>query len=183
MLSILLAITLCNALAPQAVADSLPRNFWKFRTTIVTNTAEMQTGYLYKIDDSTLHVTAVMLSGNTVPNGKLNVQEYKYADINSVKLKRHNSIGRGMLFGGLIGFGTGSLIGFASGDDSKDQLFAMTAGAKAIGLGMLMGTTGALVGLILGAVAHKKFIIGGNREKFQEMKTDLLHRANEKPAN
>ena len=183
MLTLLLTLNLCNVLAVPPIADSLPKKYQKFHSTIVTNTEEKQTGYLYNIDDSTLRVTAVMMSVNTAPNGKLLVQEYKYNDINTVNLKRHNSVGRGALFGGLIGLGTGALLGLASGDDPKEDWFAMTAGEKALGLGISMGTMGAIVGLIIGAVAHKKFIIGGSREKFQAMKADLLHRANQKPAN
>ena len=182
MLTLLLTLYLCKAFAVLPVADSLPKKFHKYDTKIVTSTEGKQTGFLYHINDSTLQLTAVMVSGKTAPSGKLLVQEYKYTDINTVKLKRHNSVGRGALFGGLIGIGTGIAAGLFEGDDPAEYWFGLTAGEKALGYGFSLGIAGAIVGLIVGAVVHKKFTINGNREKFQAMKSNLLHRANETPS-
>lgn len=119
-----------------------------------------------------------------------------YNELASVKLKRKGSVGRGALYGGIIGLATGALIGFIEGDDkitpySGDPLvdifiglgnaFAMTAGEKAVTYGLAAGGGGAIAGVIFGAVARKKFIIGSNRNKFDSMKTDVLQRVYGRP--
>jgi uncharacterized membrane protein len=50
----------------------------------------------------------------------------------------------------------------------------MTAGEKAITGGIGLGVTGAIVGTIIGAVAKKKFIIGGKKEKFHDLQGDIM---------
>jgi uncharacterized membrane protein len=93
-----------------------------------------------------------------------------------------------------VGAVAGIIIGLASGNDpvmaypnpNEDPLglgtmvvamnnsFAMTAGQKAVFGGLGLGATGAIVGSIIGAVAKKKFIISGKREKFHDLQGDLM---------
>ena len=76
----------------------------------------------------------------------------------------------GMLVGGIAGYISykpvncqGSMICFDFGP-------GMDAAAGA----SIGSVAGAMMGGILGAVAKKKFIIGGNRNKFAHMKTNVL---------
>jgi uncharacterized membrane protein len=78
----------------------------------------------------------------------------------------------GLLIGGVIG----ALIGFAGGDDSKETFFAMTAGEKALGAGLLGGTAGAITGLIIGLAAHKTFIIRGKKENYERMRKKMMQK-------
>lgn len=59
--------------------------------------------------------------------------------------------GRGARIGALIGLAAGVTLGLASGSDDPNQWFALTAGEKALGGGVLLGGTGALIGLLVGA--------------------------------
>jgi len=115
-------------------------------------------------------------------------------NLSSITLKRKNSVLRGTLFGLGIGAVTGIIIGLASGDDpvmsypdassdpygigtfftSLNNAFAMTAGEKAVAAGVGLGATGAVVGAIIGAVAKKKFIIHGRREKFHDLQSAIM---------
>ena len=83
-----------------------------------------------------------------------------------------------------------SVAGFASGDDpvynepvydpfsaivvSINNAFAMTAGEKALWGGIGLGASGAIVGTVVGALAKKKFIIGGKKEKFQDLQSKIM---------
>ncbi|MEI9909239.1 MAG: hypothetical protein WDO71_06025 [Bacteroidota bacterium] len=141
-------------------------------------------GRLYAINDDQL----VLLKS-------VNNQQYiPVENIKSFSLRRKNSI----LKGALIGFGTGALtgiiMGLASGDDSVDEYpdastdpwgigtfgtalnnaFALTAEEKALVGGIGMGASGAIIGTIIGAVAKKKFIIGGKKEKFRDLRAELM---------
>jgi hypothetical protein len=115
-------------------------------------------------------------------------------NVKSFTLKRKNSVRRGALIGFGIGAAAGIIIGLASGDDpvmsypnpNEDPLglgtmmaamnnaFAMTAGQKAIAGGLGLGATGAIVGTIIGAVAKKKFTIGGKKEKFHDLQGEIM---------
>ncbi len=76
--------------------------------------------------------------------------------ISSLKVARARSKGEGAMRGGGIGFIIGSaggaLIGFASRDDPQDgwEPLSMTAGEKAFAGALLLGTSGLVVGSIIG---------------------------------
>ena len=116
-------------------------------------------------------------------------------NLKSFTVKRKHSALRGALIGFGVGAAAGIIIGLASGDDpvmaynpgpygdplgleaigvAMNNAFAMTAGEKAIAGGIGLGATGAIVGTIIGAVAKKKFIIGGKKEKFHDLQGDLM---------
>ncbi|MFC0775620.1 hypothetical protein [Terrimonas alba] len=121
-------------------------------------------------------------------------------NIKSFTIKRKNSVLKGALIGLGIGAVTGVVIGLASGDDpiaqypdpSTDFLglgtisvaiqnsFAMTAGEKAVGGGIGLGVTGAIVGTVVGALVKKKFIINGKKEKLRNLQADLMMRLTKK---
>jgi hypothetical protein len=115
-------------------------------------------------------------------------------NLKSFTLKRKNSALKGALIGFGIGAAAGVIIGLASGDDpvmsypdpyndpfligsmavAMNNAFAMTAGEKAIAGGLGLGATGAIVGTIIGAVAKKKFTIGGKKEKFHDLQGEIM---------
>ena len=64
---------------------------------------------------------------------------------------KRSQAGRLAGIGALVGVVAGLALGLAAGDDDPNQWFAMTAGEKAVAGGILMGGTGALVGLVVGA--------------------------------
>ncbi len=116
-------------------------------------------------------------------------------NLKSFTVKRKHSALRGALIGFGVGAAAGIIIGLASGNDpimtynpgpygdplgleaigvAMNNAFAMTAGQKAVAGGIGLGATGAIVGTIIGAVAKKKFIIGGRKEKFHDLQGQLM---------
>lgn len=67
--------------------------------------------------------------------------------------KRGSSAGRGALTGIFIGGLSGALLGLASGDDPPEQWFAFSAEEKALMGALGLGSTGGLVGALLGYLA------------------------------
>jgi hypothetical protein len=110
--------------------------------------------------------------------------------VQSLKLRKKNSVKKGLLIGLGGGILTGVLIGFISGDDpvtpytgtiadpfiAFGNAFAMTAGEKALIGASGLGTLGALTGIIIGAVAKKKFNIGGSRKRVRDLDVELRQR-------
>jgi hypothetical protein len=131
--------------------------------------------YLVAIQDSSILVSPMAIPFNMYTGATGSLKYLPVSDIETISLRRKGSAGRGALTGGLIGVGLGIIVGLASGDD-KPGWFSMTAGDKAFALGMMFGGSGSLIGLVGGAIAHKKFYIGRSRDKLQQMNMTLLER-------
>jgi hypothetical protein len=151
-----------------------------FNASIRTLDHKMINGRLYAINDSQV---VLLKSGN-------NHQYISAENIKSFSLKRKNSVLKGALIGFGIGAVTGIVAGLASGDDpvytepvndpfsgiivAINNSFAMTAGEKALWGGIGLGTSGAIIGTIIGAVAKMKFIIGGKKEMFRDLQAEMM---------
>jgi hypothetical protein len=66
-----------------------------------------------------------------------------------------------------VGFGTGAIIGFASGDDDPDTWFAMTAEEKAGTGGVMLGIAGAGIGALCGLGYKANIDINYDKTRFQ----------------
>lgn len=75
------------------------------------------------------------------------------SSIESVWAEGHSNVGKGMGMGFLIGAGAGAVIGIASGDD-RPGLLSMTAGEKALLVGLGLGGCGFLIGTVVGAASR-----------------------------
>ena len=176
-----LAACLVILFASQAQTDSsIQKKKQKtFNVSLRTQENKTITGRLYAVTDSQLLLTKSLNKQLTIPA----------ENIRSFTIKRKNSALRGGLIGLGIGLVTGAIIGLVSGDDPVMQpsagdlwgisaginnMFAMTAGEKAIVAGLTLGTSGAIIGGVIGALAKKKFTIGGKREKFRELQSEIM---------
>lgn len=165
---------LSDSTAKDKMNDSLHLKPRIYKTNILTyDKSDFIKGYLVNLSDSGLELSSspVRLSLEK----KNNLQSvYNYDQLRQVTIRRKGSTGRGAGYGALIGLGFGAIGGLISGDDPPGW-FALTAGQKAIGYGILGIPVGALVGLIVGTVSHKTFIIGGNKNKYKEMRESILN--------
>jgi len=105
-----------------------------------------------------------------------------YQNLSELKIHRKGSVGRGILIGGLTGMMVGGVAGLISykkpsaycENTSLCVTWDFGPGYNAAA-GASVGTlVGAAIGGIIGALAKKKFIIGGNRNKFAHMKASVL---------
>jgi hypothetical protein len=165
-------------------SDSIPAKTIVYKAVAYTADGKYNRGYLVDINDSTLSLAAKPL-----PFGVDNLkdpQNHSYATLSYVQIKRKGSVGRGALYGALAGITVGVLSGLISGDDPHvppeqdffglGEALRMTAGEKALAGGIGLGICGTITGAIIGAIAKKKFIINGHKEKFTDMKTSILDR-------
>ncbi len=166
--------------------------------TIHTIEGKILKGWFYRSDDNQI----VLLSGkykkfnSTGLTNNDNTVNIGVEQIQSISLRKKNSILKGALIGLGIGVLTGTVIGLASGNDpvepyyssnqdpygignffvSLNNSFAMTAGEKAMVGAIGLGTSGAIMGVIIGAIAKKKFIIKGKKEICRDLQCDLMKR-------
>jgi hypothetical protein len=172
LLLVFLLATVGGSLSAQ---HSIPDKDVLLRARIIPLHGQTAAGYLYSLGDTSLLLSRerrfLRLSDSIVAAGT----RFRYVDLSTVVLYKKGVIGRSALIGFCIGAGVGALIGLASGDDDPGKTwFAYTAGEKALGGGILVGGAGAIVGLIVGAAAHKTFYIHGKREKYEKMRARMI---------
>lgn len=194
-------ILLSSFLSAVAQSDPLAttKKQKKFIAIIQTNSDKYDRGLISQLKDSALTI-------KTLPGLKTNfsskknrnttvLSSYAAENIELIKIYRYQAPKRGALIGAGVGLAVGAIIGLASGSDeiqpyptedffgigafavALNNAFAMTAGEKAVAYGLASATGGAIVGALVGVLAKKKFIINGNRQKFEAMKLSVLERA------
>lgn len=128
-------------------------------------------GILYEVNDSSLLVSCSLVkkgySTDRFEMAKLNIN-----NIETIKIRRNNNIGRGILFGTLTGFFLGGMVGLISGNDPPDTWFGMTAGDKAILLGVPLAVAGVGIGAAIGSI-KVKIPINGSIKTFHENNSRL----------
>jgi hypothetical protein len=170
-----------------------------FIATVNTISGKMDRGLIYLMEDSTITLkTLPGLKTNFSSRKKLDqysLNSYAFENIATVTIRRKNATKRSLLIGAGIGMVTGAVSGLISGDDqlatydpandffgfggvavAVHNMFAMTAGEKALAYGMAGALGGGITGLIIGAIAKKKFFINTDKPKFEAMKLSVLER-------
>ncbi len=136
-----------------------------FRTRIINADSNIIKGYIAGFNDSVLSIYRL--------NNKTNrEQQFNYQDLSRISFKRTNGVWRGMLWGFIIGAGSGVLYGYASGTDHNGW-FGFTAGEKALVYGTINGVKGITVGAIIGALARTTITIHGKKERYDRLKANL----------
>ena len=163
-----------------------------YKVSIITAESKKSTGYLATLSDSNLYLSPRPLYFSLIKTID-NLPVYPYGHLEEIVIKRKAAAGRGAWQGALIGLAAGAIAGFASGDDpvaptdnptdplgnffgSISNAFRFTAGEKAVAGGFVGAVTGGLIGAIIGSIAKKKFIIGRNKERFHEMRQNIIEK-------
>lgn len=154
--------------------DSLPQKQVILSAKITTLSGHMSAGYFYAMTNSALLISTQKQLPGWYDTTNKGMYRFEYQELGKAEIYKKGKIGRSVLTGLLIGSAAGALIGLASGNDSKDEFLAFSAGEKALGLGIFGGGIGAITGLIIGAAAHKTFTIHGKKENYDRMRTKIM---------
>jgi hypothetical protein len=154
-------------------------------------------GWFYKMNDDSLSLLPVKKNKKYFRSSEFKSPDFNetsynipVTQINTIALQKRNAGTKGALIGLGVGILTGVITGLASGDDPVEayqgdfgdifrginNAFAMTAGQKALAGAIVFGGLGSLTGFILGKVAKKKFIIGGQKNTYRDLQGDLMKR-------
>ena len=197
----LLIITTCFFLTSafsQTDTEKTGKKFVPSIATIQTINGAKTKGWFYKMNDESIYLLPVdknrkyfRTSDFMAPDLNSGAIAIQVSNINTIALMKKNAGVKGTLIGLGVGAVTGAIIGFASGDDPIEKCgpndffclgaainnaFAMTAGEKAAAGALGLGMTGAITGFILGKVAKKKFIIGGQKDTYRDLQGELIKR-------
>jgi hypothetical protein len=133
---------------------------------MVDSIQSRSSGYLAAIGDSGIICLRSPVSFNQrFLNENHNI--VPYWNLSKVFIQKKGSVVRGMWIGGLSGmavFGLAAAVSSARSEIGVDVPVVLSVGA-------LYGT---IVGGFIGVLSRKKFIIGRNKEKFDEMKKTIL---------
>jgi hypothetical protein len=196
----LLIVTTCFFLTSafsQTSKEKTGKKFVPSIATVQTINGTKTKGWFYKMNDESLYLLPVKqnrkylqtseFTGTDINSGSIAIQA---SQVKSIALMKRNAGLKGALIGLGVGVATGAIIGFVSGDDPVTpytgtvadlfigigNAFAMTAGEKAAAGALGLGVMGGITGFILGKVAKKKFIIGGQKDTYRDMQGELMKR-------
>jgi hypothetical protein len=177
--------------------DSLSRRKPMYKVSFTDSALNQTKGYLLNLSDSAMKITTLPIKFGEQPSAGTSIMDVRYNQVTELELKRRGGAGRGAWKGAVAGFLIGAICGLISGTDPPCQkvdpatdfyglgaigegfcnAFRMTAGEKALAYGVLAGAAGTGVGALTGALVKKKFIIGRNKERFNEMRVNVLNKA------
>ena len=166
--------TLSDSASKDKVNESLHLKPRIYKTNIlIYDKSEFIKGYLDNLSDSGLELSSspVFLSLEKKNNA---LSAYNYDQLRQVTIRRKGSTGRGVSYGALIGVGVGAVAGLALGNDPSGWL-AYTAEEKALEGSIIALPVGALIGAIIGAVAHKTFMVGGGKNEYKAMRESIMN--------
>lgn len=109
------------------------KSFRIYKTWIsLNNESKTLIGVLYEIIDSSILVSNSILREDYF-TGRFELSKINLNNINFVKTRVKNSVGKGALIGTIAGFVLGGIIGLISGDDDPEKgWFPLTARGKAL---------------------------------------------------
>ena len=172
--SLILFILLLAAQAAFAQPEPLVKPRYKVS---ITDSAYRQTkGFLFKISDTSVQMSywPIRFAHEAA---RENLKEFSYGQINEIELKRTKSVGRGALIGAVAGALIGVVAGYIQGaSNASDGWETFNATYEAAIYGEVGAVVGAGVGILIGALAKKKFTIGRNKQRFDEMKANVLYK-------
>jgi hypothetical protein len=170
--------------------DSIPGILRKriFKMTITMADGSVNKGYLASLSDSVLSMSPFPLPAQSGAYPQHPWQSFGYSQLQTVRLQRKSSLGRGILYGALTGLTVGVISGLVQGNDPDKTVqipnffvggyFNITVrGATALEKSIVLGATGMLTGAIIGGIigllSHKKFTLGGSRQRFLDMRSSV----------
>jgi len=171
-----LVLTMLLVTSTYAQEQRKPRRI-TLKLTLVDSILRVEHGYLAAMADSGL----VMVKSPVMFDQQLSTTPSNlvpYQNISMVTVRRKGSVGRGILIGGLSGMFLGGVIGYISYKpvNCEGALFCLDFGpgydaAAGASLGSLAGV---VIGGIIGSLAKKTWIIGGKRNRFDDMKSNVM---------
>ena len=153
--------------------DSTARRAYYLKASV--SESNMKTSDLYLAD---VNDTAVVVSADPARfrHAFMNANIIGYQNLKVISVHRKGNVGRGALTGALIGgVGVGALA--ASVVQCHDCGGSQGRGVAFLAGALTGGFFGGLIGGIIGAGNERRFVIGGDKKKFDRMRLSVLEMA------
>ncbi len=172
-LSVFIILLILN-IFPAHAQDSTQHRFIAYKVTLTNLHSGNYTGFLATIDDSTIYISAQSLKFSFIHINVSDLQKFGYQELGKVQIKRKNSIGRGFLFGAIGSFTAIELYILATA--GQQSVYNFTTAQKTIFFAIPGAILGGLIGMTIGSLVHKTFVINGMQANFQAMKSEMADR-------
>jgi hypothetical protein len=170
-LSLILMLSLPGLVGKTQDSIAFKKIIYKLK--ITDQKDQVYKGFLARIHDSAIFMNTEPILAQIKGVDQSYSRTFHYEDLGIVRLQRKSSIGRGIWMGAVGGFVVGAIAAAVEGPDPETDWFRLSLGDKILGYGAVGAASGCIVGGIIGALAHKRFVIHGSREKFLEMRHKL----------
>ena len=151
-----------------------------YKVTLTSSDNLVVKGYLVSLTDSAVNIGPTPVKGNVSRGKSSRLISINYNKIDKVTLRRKGRAARGLLIGAASGAVVGVIAGYMGGDDTPRNggpfcILCFTAAEKAKIGAVVFGFSGGALGTVVGAVAHKTFIIKGDKQNFDSLRSTLIH--------
>jgi hypothetical protein len=131
-------------------------------------------GFLATMDDSAIYVSAQILKFSFAHTNVSDLQKFGYQELGKVQIQRKNSVGRGFLFGAISSFAAIEIYILATA--GQQSVYNFNSTEKTIFFAIPGAILGGLIGMTIGALIHKTFVINGMQANLQAMKSEMADR-------
>lgn len=144
-----------------------------YRAFVQTVDKNSYRGAIYALNDSTISLTwAKLAKKNQIPSG----QELRIIPVSSIKIikfEKAGALGRGFIFGGILGILGGVVIGEVADKPCKNSYYGCMEFVDPGAIGGVLGFLGgSAIGLAI-ASKKKKFEINGSRQNYNALKESM----------
>jgi hypothetical protein len=129
-------------------------------------------GFLATMDDSTIYVSSQKLILSFTHLNLFNFQKFGYEELGKVQIQRKNSAGRGFMFGAIGSFVV--IETYVLITAGQQQIYNFNTGQRTLFFAIPGALLGGLIGMTIGALIHKTFVINGMQTNLRSMKAELI---------
>lgn len=181
------ALMIYSEVELKAQSDST-KKIKSYLVKIETMGGKNQKGVLYKVSSDTLELLPYSYKYRPFVGSKMLIDEsrklkFTGGEIQSFTIQRKAAMKSAISLGTLIGGITGGIVGAVAtskSDCPPNTICNALNGLEELGntiTGTLIGIgAGALTGFLIGKGKQKKFIIGGNKNKFRDLHAELMEK-------
>jgi hypothetical protein len=172
---ILTSLLLFFALSASA-QDSSQTKHLVLRANLTSRESLKYSGFLATMNDSAVYLSAQKLKFTFAHLNISDLQEIGYHDIQTLKIQRKNSAGRGFFYGALGSFVV--LETYILLTVNQQHTYNFNTTERTLFFAVPGAILGGLIGMTIGSIIHKTFVINGVQANFQNMKikmAELVH--------
>ena len=171
---LLIPVFLLSALFTSQAQSPSSKHKRQYRTWIsFQGDKVIKKGVLYETRDSSILILTTEIEPESQDISNNNLATFDIKNINVIKVRRKNAIGRGILIGGITGAALGTLIGLTANNTAEnDKVEAGVSFTATIASSLFFGAIGSAIGAAFGP--SKKSIHIRGKQMLYEKQRDLL---------
>ena len=175
------ALMICGQAQLKAQPDST-RKIKPYLVRVETMVGKNERGILHKVNSDTLELLPYSNKYRPFIGSKMHIDEsirikLTAGQIQSFTIQRKGAMGSAISLGTLVGGITGGIVGTVTAPKSNCTFCGLERAGYIVTATFIGVGAGALTGFLIAKSKQKKFIIGGNKQKFLDLHAELMEKA------